>query len=261
MRKIKAILLAMAMVATLSGLAVAQHRDRDYDDDDRYQRDNDYRTDHHDTDNYRWGRDRNNDAREYGFHNGYRAGFFQGRRVRNDRGGYGNWNRGRWGNQNNRVDDTTGYQGYMGPQGQYKKGYREGYRQGYADAYNNRRSQYGYTYGQNGQRTPWDPDGDGRPGYSNGSYNNGGYNNGQYGGQYGNQGNGNAQRFGYQDGQQAGQRDRQSRHSYRPTEWEAYKDADHGMSSSNGYRSSDDYKRDYRQAFMNGYNQGYGYRR
>jgi hypothetical protein len=33
------------------------------------------------------------------------------------------------------------------------------------------------------------------------------------------------------------------------------------MSSSSGYRNSDDYRQQYRQAFMNGYNQGYGYRR
>src|SRR3954471_4753739 len=100
MSKIKAILLAMAMVATLSGLAVAQNGN--YNDDNRYQRDrdDDYRGNHRndDNDNRRWGRDRNDDAREYGFHNGYRAGFMQGRSVRNSRGRYGNWNNGQWGN-------------------------------------------------------------------------------------------------------------------------------------------------------------------
>jgi hypothetical protein len=257
MKRFKAILLAMAMVATLGGVALAQNRD--YNDDNRYQRDrdDDYRSNHRndDNDNRRWGRDRNDDAREYGFHNGYRAGFMQGRSVRNSRGRYGNWNNGQWGNSTGNQSDTSGYERWMGPQGQYKQGYREGYRTGYSDAYNGRRSQYRYTYGQNGQRTPWDTDGDGRPGYNNGGYNNGQYNNGQYG-----NGNRNAERYGYQDGIQLGQSDRNSRHSYRPTEWKAYKDADHGMSSSNGYRSSDDYKREYRQAFMNGYNQGYGRR-
>jgi len=250
MKKIKGILLAMAMVATLSGLAVAQNRD--YRDDNRNQRDDDYRSNHRDDNNYRWGRDRNTDAREYGFHNGYRAGWYQGRTIRSNRGSYGNWGNGQWGNNNGRYrsNDTDGYERWMGPRGQYKQGYRDGYRAGYSDAYYNRRAQNTTIYGQNGRATPWDPDGDGYPGVSN----NGGY--------YGNGvGNGNAQRFGMQDGLEAGQRDRASRHSYRPTEWEAYRDADHGMSSSSGYRSADDYKRDYRQAFMNGYNQAFGNRR
>jgi len=250
MRKIKAFLLAFAMVATLSSLAAAQ---RDYRDDDRY-RDNDDRNRNqnnednyrygHDNDNYRWGRNRNSDAREAGFRNGYREGYNRGRNVRTT-------NRNRYGNNNDwrrdRIDDTRGYSSNMGPQGQYKKGFREGYRDGYGDAANGRRPDYGYVYDHNGRRSRWDPDGDGRPGWNNGQYGNG-------------YGNGNAQKFGYSDGQTAGQRDRSSRHSYRPTEWEAYRDADHGMSSSNGYRSSDDYKREYRTAFTRGYDQAYGRR-
>ena len=236
MRRIKAFLLAMALVATLSGVAaMAQDRDRDRDD---------YNYQHRDNDDYRWGRNQTADAREYGFHQGYRDGWYNGRNARNSR-----WN---YNNNNVRPDDDRNYQSWMGPKGQYKKGYRDGYRSGYSDAYYGRRPQETWTYGQNGRRTPWDPDGDGDvhspPLYPNA----------QYGGNYGN--NGNAQRFGYQDGLTAGQRDRSSRHSYRPTEWEAYRDADHGMSSSTGYRSSDDYKSQYRNAFMNGYNQGYGRR-
>jgi len=252
MKKIKGILLAMALVATLSGWAVTQ--DRDYRDDENHgqarDRDDDYRGNHRDENDYRWGRDRNADAREYGYHNGYRAGWYQGRTLRTNRGAYGSWGNGQWGNSNHR-DDNEGYQSWMGPRGLYKQGYREGYRAGYSDAYYNRRAQTTTVWGQNGRRTPWDPDGDGDNDRGNGGYYG---NNGQYGGQYGNN---NAQRFGYQDGLQAGQRDRNSRHSYRPTEWQAYKDADHGMSSS-GYSSSNQYKQQYRQAFMNGYNQGYG---
>ena len=249
MKRIKVMLLAMAMFATLSGLAVAQNRD--YRDDNRYQgRDDDYRGNHRDDDNYRWGRDRNNDAREYGYHNGYRAGWSQGRSIRMNRGRYGSWGNGQWGNSNGNQSDTNGYERWMGSRGQYKQGYREGYRSGYSDAYYNRRAQTTTIYGPNGRSTPWDPDGDGIPGVSN----NGGY----YGGN--GYGNGSAQQFGHRDGVELGQRDRASRHSYRPTEWQAYKDADHGMSSSNGYRSSDQYKQEYRQAFMNGYNQGYGRR-
>jgi hypothetical protein len=247
MNKIKAILLAMAMVVTLSGLALAQGN---YDDRNRDYRDrgnNDYRGNHQDNDNYTWGQNRNNDAREYGFHNGYRDGWNQGRAARMRRGSYN------YGGSS----DTNGYNRYMGPRGQYKQGYREGYRVGYSDAFYSRRSQYSYTYGQNGNRTPWDPDGDGRPGYSN----NGGYygNNNNYNNGY-NNGNGSASQWGYRDGLAAGQKDRSTGHSYRPTEWAAYRDADHGMSSSTGYGSSDQYKQEYRQSFMNGYQQGYGRR-
>jgi len=239
MRKLNAFLLAGAMAATLSSMAVAQN-DRHYEDNYRY---------HRDSDDYRFGRNSNNDAREYGFRNGYRDGYNRGRYAGNDR--YRN-NQG-WRGQ---INDTRGYERSMGAQGQYKKGYREGYRDGYQDAYNGRRPDYGYVYGQGGHRERWDPDGDGRPGWNNnqGGHNTGGYNNGGY------RTNGNAQRFGYQDGLQAGQRDRTGRHSYRPTQWEAYKDADHGRSSSTGYRNSDEYKREYRQAFLRGYDQGFGRR-
>jgi hypothetical protein len=238
MRSWKGILLVTMLIAALSGVA-AFAQDRDDDDYYRHGRDND---------NYRWGQNQNADAREHGYHQGYRDGWYNGRNARNSRWNY---------SQGVRPDDDRNYQNWMGPKGQYKKGYRSGYQAGYGDAYYGRRAQNTWTYGQNGRRTPWDPDGDGDvhypPQYPNNQYPNGG------GGYYGN--NGNAQRFGYADGQQAGQRDRSSRHSYRPTEWEAYRDADHGMSSSTGYRSENDYKTQYRQAFMNGYNQGYGYRR
>jgi hypothetical protein len=220
---------------TLSGVtAFAQDRD----DDDYYRH-------HRDSDDYSWGQDQNHDAREYGYHQGYHDGWFNGRQARTNR-----WDR----DDRIRPDDDRNYQGWMGPKGQYKRGYRYGYQAGYNDAYYGRRAQNTWVWGQGGQRTPWDPDGDGDvhypPQYPNQYPNNGGY--------YGN--NGNAQRFGYQDGLNAGQRDRSTGHSYRPTQWQAYQDADHGMSSSTGYRNSDDYRQQYRQAFMNGYNQGYGRR-
>jgi hypothetical protein len=244
MNKIKAILLAMAMVVTLSGLALAQGN---YNDNNRGN--NDYRGNHQDNGNRQWGQDRNGDAREYGYHNGYRDGWSQGRSARTRRGSYN------YGGSNN----TNGYDRYMGPQGQYKQGYREGYRVGYSDAFYGRRAQSTNVYGQNGRATPWDPDGDGRPGYSNNpgyGNNNGGY----YGNNNNNYGNGSASQWGNRDGLAAGQKDRSTGHSYRPTELAAYRDADHGMSSSTAYRSSDQYRQEYRQAFMNGYQQGYGRR-
>lgn len=227
MRMFKVFLLAAAMVMAFGSVALAhdEHRDNDR----------------------RWGRDRNADAQEYGYHNGYRDGFLHGRDDRSRREGYD-----RRDNNYRRAD--RGYESYMGPRGQYRKGYRDGYKEGYDDAYYGRRARSGGVYGRNGQWSVWDRDGDGDHDRND---------------RYGRDGrdsrddrwgrtNGNAQKFGYQDGLQAGQRDRQGRHSYRPTEWEAYKDADHGMSSSSGYRSADEYKREYRQAFVSGYDQAYG---
>lgn len=221
MKSMKALLLAAAMVMAVGTVALAhdEHRDNDR----------------------RWGNDRNSDAQEYGFHNGYRDGFRHGRHDRYQREGYdlrdSNW----------RQADR-GYERSMGPRGQYRKGYREGYQEGYDDAYYGRNARWNGVYDRNGQWSVWDRDGDG-------DYDRDDRRDDRWG-----RTNGNAQRFGYQDGLQAGQRDRAGRHSYRPTEWEAYKDADHGMSSSTGYRSSDQYKQEYRAAFMQGYNQGYGQR-
>jgi hypothetical protein len=185
MKKLKAILLALAMGATLSGVALAQNdRDNDRDRD----RDRDHARDNH----RRW----------------------QGR---HDNGLHRGWYKDRDGDR----DDRYRYRGnsYYSNQGYYNNGY---YNNGY---YNN-------GYGNNGY-------------YANG-YGNGGYN-----------GNGYAAQFGYRDGLEAGRRDRMTGHSYRPYQWAAYRDADHGMSIS-GYGNSGFYRQQYRQAFLSGYNQGYG---
>ena len=263
-KRIKALLLTTALVVAVSGVAVAQN-DNDRDDN---------RGNHEQDSNRQWGQNRNADAREYGFHNGYRAGFERGRNRHNtsdnnsgynngnssdndrddNNGGYNNGNNSNDGYNNNNgydndgdrrnhMNDTDGYQSSMGSRGQYKNGYREGFSAGYNDASNNRRAQYPYVYGQSGQRTPWDPDGDGQPGTSSNS-----------------NFNGTAARFGMEDGLSLGRRDRESGHSSRPTAWKAYQDADHGMSSASGY-SSGQYKQEYRRAFMDGYSQGYGYNR
>ena len=95
--------------------------------------------------------------------------------------------------------------------------------------------------------------------YGNGGYGNGGYGNGGYG--YG-RGNNPAQQVGYQDGVTDGSQDRQTGHSFRPTQQQAYKHADHNYSPSYGDRQQ--YKDAYRVAYQQGYQQGYnggGYRR
>lgn len=196
---------------------------------------------------------------------GYQEGFYSGQADRQDRWGF-NY-------QQSFIyqDANYGYNGYYADQDSYNYYFRQGFQRGYDDGYYSR-----YQYGRNvggsynvldailqtilglealtSNQGSYGP-GYGQPGYG---YSQPGYSQPGYGYGYGYAGNGNAAHFGNHDGLEAGQRDRASGHSYRPTEWEAYIDADHGMSSSSGYRSSDEYKQEYRRAFMNGYNQAYG---
>ncbi len=74
-----------------------------------------------------------------------------------------------------------------------------------------------------------------------------------YGGSYYYQNDGSAAQWGYRDGLDAGRSDAVNGHSYRPYEWEAYRDADHGM-SLNPYGG---YREEYRRAFLDGYSRGY----
>lgn len=119
----------------------------------------------------------------------------------------------------------------------------------------NERRNEGY-YGNNG-------------GYNNdGSYNNGGYNNGGY---YGN--NGDRRNDGYRnyggsfdlrqtalnaganDGVKEGRKDRQNGDRFNYTDEGSYQNATHDYSSRLGDRSI--YQRYYRDAFINGYTEGY----
>ncbi len=98
-----------------------------------------------------------------------------------------------------------------------------------------------------------DHDRDGRwsnnGGYPNGGYPNGGYNNGRGGN------NNYASQMGYTDGVNDGAKDRQTGHSYRPTQIYGYKDANHGQSQSG--MDKEQYKQLYRQAYLQGYQRGY----
>jgi len=155
--------------------------------------------------------------------------------------------------------------------------YQDGFRQGQWDAQHNNRSRSknrrwsndadrrAYEAGYNrGYQSAIGSRGNG--GYGNGAYGRGGYGNGQYGnGGYGNSGVNSAGQIGYQDGVNDGANDRQTGHSFRPTEGDNYKNADRGYTSSVG--SKDQYKQLYRQGYQQGYQIGYyrnasgGYRR
>ncbi len=66
-----------------------------------------------------------------------------------------------------------------------------------------------------------------------------------------------ARNTGYQDGIAEGEKDRNSGHSYRPTHSDRYEDA-HDNGNRDGL-SRDQFKGIYRQAYLNGYQRGYGY--
>ncbi len=179
----------------------------------------------------------------------------QGRRYYGN-GGYNNGAASQWGYQDGvqagQRDRSSGHSyrpyqweaykdadhGWSSSGYRSKDQYKQEYRQAFVDGYDQGFGRGGY-YG-NGDNRRYDGDGDRDDAYRGGYY-----------------GGGSASQWGYQDGLQAGQRDRSSGHSYRPNQWDSYKDADHGWSSS-GYRSKGQYKQEYRRAFLNGYSQGYG---
>lgn len=64
-----------------------------------------------------------------------------------------------------------------------------------------------------------------------------------------------ARQIGFQDGVNDGARDRETGHSFRPTQDKNYKHGDRGFDRSFG--SKDRYKDLYRQAYLSGYGRGY----
>jgi len=63
---------------------------------------------------------------------------------------------------------------------------------------------------------------------------------------------------GYRDGVEAGRNDARDRHAFDPRRASRYREGDHDYNDR--YGSRDNYKRDYRDAFQRGYEEGYGRR-
>lgn len=154
----------------------------------------------------------------------------------------------------------------------YDQGYRDG-RQAYANQTGVYPNQNGYPQqypntGVNGQypgQYPPGNNGHGRGwGWGGHDRNNGGYGStGQYGGYGGQNAAQLAQQYGYQDGVNEGANDRQTGHSFRPTQDRGYQQATNGYRGQLGV-SKDQYRQWYRQGYQQGYQQGYngnGYRR
>ena len=135
-----------------------------------------------------------------------------------------------------------------------RRSYEAGYNQGLRDGLNARnKGRYGANNGRygSGQWGRWGQGAGGRNGHHGHYGQNGRYDQDDQYGTFA----GSAQRFGYQDGLNDGLRDRQTGHSFRPTQGDNYKHATRGFSSSLGNKYQ--YKQYYRQAYADGYQRGY----
>jgi hypothetical protein len=160
------------------------------------------------------------------YDNGYRAGYEQGEREARGRERYGYERHGRY-----RSGDY-GYDNRYGQRNDYRDAFRTGFASGYDRGY--------YAYG-GGRAVPRQAPNYGRyptyPGY-------GGY--GYYG---------EAQERGLREGYQKGRKDARDHDRYDPRRHNWYRDGDRGYKDR--YGSRDQYKRVYRDAFEQGYAQGY----
>ena len=192
-------------------------------------------------------------AKQYGYEYGYQDGYQYG-------GGSGN----QGARYDYRGDEyrfaDRGYDRSMGEHDDFQNGYRNGYKAGYDDGYYRRPSRLnqGYRrnkgYGANSRENADDP-------YSrNNSYDPYARDNGR--------GNGNANRdrgygsqtaagdVGYREGMTAGEKDRRKWKDFRPQKNDSYQDANHGYRKEYGDKNF--YKDQYREAFVRGYEDGYG---
>lgn len=179
------------------------------------------------------------EVRQHGYEHGYRDGFERGRDER-DRRGSSDFHT----QEYERAD--RGFEGAFGDRELFRRGYRSGYQVGYQDGYNGNTGRFNDIYGY--RNRDFDPDRDRARDEYDSVYN--------------------QRRWGYQDvagdiayrdGLDAGAKDARTRHSYRPQEHDAWKDADHGYTKTYGDKNT--YKRAYRAAYEAGYRDGYGGRR
>ncbi len=132
-------------------------------------------------------------------------------------------------------DADRGYSSRFGSKDQYKADYRRGYVRGYQEGYGGRGA-YGDDRRNRGEDWPHD-DRDRNDRHDRG-YRSAG------------------ERQGYEDGLRYGQHDRSAGKPFRPTDSQAYNDANRGYSSRFG--SKDQYKADYRRGYVRGYEEAYG---
>lgn len=167
-------------------------------------------------------------ANAYGFRNGYLDGFQHGSE---DRGAQVDFNM-----ESRDYDNAMrGYGPYMGNTDLYRDGYRQGYAAGYNDGYYGRESRFearasGPPY-PGGEAYEQDR-GPGYYGRTNVAF-----------------------QTGFSDGVVQGEKDRRKNKDFRPEKNDRYEDADHGYHHDFGPKQ--EYKRQYREGFLAGYQHGY----
>jgi hypothetical protein len=171
------------------------------------------------------------------YDNGYRRGLENGQNDARDRRDF------RIDRDRDFRNADAGYRGGWGDRDLYRRQFRDGYREGYAQGYN-RVAQYdrrAYPNGPFGSVNPGNRfPGNGNPG------------NGPYASL--------AAQVGYRDGVEAGREAANDREASDPRRSKRYREGDHDYNDR--YGSRDQYKQDYRAAFIQGYEEGYrGYRR
>jgi hypothetical protein len=175
------------------------------------------------------------DARQHGYQHGYRDGFEQGATARTN-GGTADFHT----QDYDRAD--RGYQPYVGSLDAFKDGYRDGYKTGYSDGFAGNRNRFGEVFGW--PNANYNPDVDQTPQLGNGYA------------EHHWVGRDVANDIGYRDGLAAGAHDSASGHSFRPTQHDAWKHADHGYHGEFGDKAL--YKQYYRESFEAGYKDGFG---
>ena len=177
-----------------------------------------------------FAKDKKYEARQHGYEHGYRDGYHQGRDARENHAKYKLETK-------DYKEGDRGYDKHMGDEGEYKQGYRTGYQGGYDDAFYNRPGRFAEIYGREDAHESRDRDVTiiqvAPGGYSDVAYDNG-----------------------YRDGIRAGQRDLSNHATFDAADQPSYRDGDHGYRSSFG--DIEVYKRQYREGFMRGYQDGYG---
>ncbi|MGE5244899.1 MAG: hypothetical protein ACM3SQ_11785 [Betaproteobacteria bacterium] len=141
--------------------------------------------------------------------------------------------------QDDYRDADEGYRRGYGDRDDYQRAYRQGFAAGYAEAYNRvAQGAYGSRYPS---ATPYPPY---APPSAAGPY-------GAY--------RSPASDIGYRDGYEAGRDDAHDRDRYDPIGAKRYRSGDHGYKREFGPR--EEYQREYRAAFQQGYDRGYRERR
>jgi hypothetical protein len=173
----------------------------------------------------------NGDIDRHAYDNGFREGVEEGQNdARHDRDFS-------YQRHNEYRDADQGYHRNDGDREFYRRNYRQGFQAGYTEAFNrnarNGRDQRGVMY----------PPAATYPAPSNRGYESIGAI---------------AAQNGYRDGREAGRNDARDRERFDPVRAKRYREGDHDFDRR--YGSRDDYKRDYRAAFEQGYREGYGRR-